>query len=574
MKLSKRSAMLIAAGVTGSMVLSACGGGSESGEGGGDASGGRVVYGESTDFPENLYRYISAGNATSVQTIMGRVLPAPFNVDADFNVEWDENLLTEEPTLDQSSGQQVNVYTIRDEAVWSDGTPITADDFAFTWEANRSADPADGGCETVLSTNGFANIESVEGSDEGKTVTVTYAEPYADWQSVFGDGLLPAHLMDSEDDAERCATTSEGWPISEGLPEDVSGGPWQVKASNIDVGNQVVVLTPNPEWWGDGPELDQLVIQNIGNDPTTAVQGLQNQELGVIYPQPQLDLVNQVENLEPNVTSEITFGLSFEHVDFNTSDVHLADPNVRKAFAMALDREEIVAQTVGQFSSDAQVLNNRLYVNNQPQYQDNAPEEYKGANPEQARQLLEQSGYTEGPDGIYTHPERGRLEIQIDTTTNNPLRQTTIEVMIPQLEEAGIAGTFNANPDIFADVDKPTSLVAGGFQAALFAWVSTPFVASNQSIYYSPANGLGQNYSRTGTEEIDQLLAQMVSEPDPEAAAELANQVDQALWEQMATLPLFQKPTFIAHQSNIENVEDNSSQAGPLWNSEQWALAQ
>ncbi|WP_448625221.1 ABC transporter family substrate-binding protein [Geodermatophilus sp. URMC 64] len=573
MKLSKRHAALIATGVAGAMALTACGGGGGGGEEGSESQGGRVIYGEATDWPENLFQSISAGNATSTQNIMGRVLPGPFIVKPDFSVEPDTNLVTEEPTLDTSGGTQTITYTISDDAVWSDDTPISVEDFAYTWNSQRSADPADGGCESVLSTNGYANIASVEAGASDKEVVVTFAEPYADWQALFTP-LYPAHLMANPDPVAQCQTFTNGWPIADGIPSDISGGPWQLLKKNIDVGAQVVVLTPNPKWWGEKPALDQLVVQGIGNDPTTAVQGLQNQELGVIYPQPQLDLVDQVDALKPNVTSDITFGLSFEHVDFNTQDVHLADPNVRKAFAMALDRQEIVDQTVAQFSSDAQVLDNRLYVNNQPEYQDNAPEEYKEKNTDQAKQLLEQSGYTLGPDGIYTHPQRGRLAIQIDTTANNPLRQTTIEVMIPQLKEAGIEATFNANPDIFADVDKPTSLVAGGFQAALFAWVSTPFVASNQSIYYSPANGLGQNYTRTGTPEIDNLLAQMVSEPDPDKAAALANQVDVALWEQMATLPLYQKPTFIAYQANIQNVEDNASQAGPLWNSEQWALSQ
>ena len=574
MKLSKRHAALIATGIAGAMALTACGGGSGGGDNGGSESqGGRVIYGESTDWPENLFQSISAGNATSTQTIMGRVMPGAFNVKPDFSVAFDENLLTEEPSLSTDGGTQVNTYKISDDAVWSDGTPITADDFIYTWNAQRSADPADGGCEGVLSTNGYANIANVEGSDDGKTVTVTYAEPYADWQALFAP-LYPAHIMADPDPAAQCTKLTTGWPIADGLPSDISGGPWQLLKKNIDVGGQVVVLTPNPKWWGDKPKLDQLVIQGIGNDPTTAVQGLQNQELGVIYPQPQLDLVDQIEGLKPNVTSNITFGLSFEHLDFNTQDKHLADVNVRKALAMALDRQEIVDQTVGQFSSDAQVLDNRLYVNNQPEYKDNAPEDFKQQNTDKAKQLLEQSGYTLGGDGIYTHPQRGRLTIQIDTTANNPLRQQTIEVMIPQLKEAGIEATFNANPDIFAGADKPTSLEAGGFQAALFAWVSTPFVSSNQSIYYSPANGLGQNYSRVGTPEIDDLLAKMVSEPDPTKAADLANQVDVALWDQMGTLPLYQKPTFIAFQSSIQNVEDNSSQTGPLWNSEKWALAQ
>lgn len=575
MRLTKRSAALIATGVVGAMALAACGGGgSGSGSGGGNASGGRVVYGEPTPFPENLYPFISAGNSTATNDVIVRVLPSAYNVNPDFSVDWDHNVLASEPSLSTTGGKQVNVYKINPKAVWSDGTPISADDFKITWMANHSADPATGGCESVLSTNGYANIDSVVGSDNGKTVTVTYKEPYADWQSLFST-MLPAHLMGGAnvDPATLCKTTTAGWPIASGIVGGVSAGPFQLLKKNIDTGAQAVVLTPNPKWWGTPAKLSQLVIQEVGNDPAKNVQGIQNKELGVIYPQPQIDMVNQLNGLKPNVTTKITFGLSFEHLDFNTQDKNLADANVRKAIAMAIDRQTVVDQTVGQFSSDAQVLNNRFYVNNQPEYQDNAPAQYKKGDPAAAKALLQQNGYTLGPDGIFTG-KNGKLSFTIMTTPNNPLRQTTIEVMIPMLKAAGIDAKFNANPDIFGDTDKPTSLVAGGFQIAMFAWVSTPFVSSNQSIYYSPANGLGQNYTRAGTPEIDQVLAKMVSEPDPKKAASLANQADKLLWDQMYTLPLFQKPTIIAYQSNIKNIQDNSSQTGPLWNAEKWALAQ
>jgi peptide/nickel transport system substrate-binding protein len=292
----------------------------------------------------------------------------------------------------------------------------------------------------------------------------------------------------------------------------------------------------------------------------------------MIYPQPQLDLVGQVKKLEPNVTSDVNFGLSFEHLDFNTTDPILADVNVRKAFAMALDRQKIVDQTVGQFSSDAQVLNNHIWETNQPEYQDNAPAEYKTPNAAAAKQLLEQSGWALGPDGIYAKGGQ-RLSIRIDTTANNPLRQTTIEVMIPQLKAAGIEATFNANTDIFAGPDKPTSLIAGGFQAALFAWVGNPFVSSQPPIYQSPKGGaVGQNYSRIGTPEIDALLGQLVATTERSKQVDITNQVDKLLWNQMATLPLYQKPTFIAYSSTVKGVQDNPTQAGPLWNSSTWSV--
>jgi peptide/nickel transport system substrate-binding protein len=575
--LGKRSAALIATGISGVLVLSSCGGGDEGGGGGEEETqaSGQVVFGESTDFPDNLFPVISAGNATSVANILVRILPGAFQLLPDFTVAHDPELLTEEPTLEEVDGNQVNVYTINPDAVWSDGTPITADDFKFTAKVQdeefTEACP-DGG---ILGTTGYDQIESIEGSDEGKTVTVTYSEPFADWQSLFT--LLPAHVMDSEDDAELCAAVTEGWAIGDGLPEEISGGPWQLKADGVDVAGQVVTLTPNEAYWGDKPNLAALIYQNIGNDPGAAVSGLQNDEVQMIYPQPQLDLVDQIAALEPNVVSNIEFGFAFEHLDMNTRNPHLADVNVRQAFGQSLDRQEIVAQTVGQFSGDAEVLNNRIFFNNQPQYVDTAPEEYNAPDVAAAKALLEESGYELGDDGIYVHPDRGRLSLAISTTVNNPLRQQTIDVIIPQAAEAGIEIVARPDPDIFAGAELPTSLEAGGFDIALFAWVGSPFRTATASIYQSlDAQGgiQGQNYTQGGNPEVDSLYEDFLSEPDPDASAEVGNQIDALLWEDLYTIPLYQKPTFLAYSSAIEGVEDNATQAGPLWNSETWTLVQ
>lgn len=578
MNLGKRSAALIATGISGVLVLSSCGGGDEGGGGGGEEetqASGQVVFGESTDFPDNLFPVISAGNATSVANILVRILPGAFQLLPDFSVAHDPELLTEEPTLEEVDGNQVNVYTINPDAVWSDGTPITADDFTFTakvQDAEFTEACPDGG---ILGTTGYDQIESIEGSDEGKTVTVTYSEPFADWQSLFT--LLPAHVMDSEDDAELCTAVTEGWAIGDGLPEEISGGPWQLKADGVDVAGQVVTLTPNEAYWGEKPNLAALIYQNIGNDPGAAVSGLQNDEVQMIYPQPQLDLVDQIAALEPNVVSNIEFGFAFEHLDMNTRNPHLADVNVRQAFGQSLDRQEIVTQTVGQFSGDAEVLNNRIFFNNQPQYVDTAPEEYNAPDAAAAKALLEESGYELGGDGIYVHPDRGRLSLAISTTVNNPLRQQTIDVIIPQAAEAGIEIVARPDPDIFAGAELPTSLEAGGFDIALFAWVGSPFRTATASIYQSlDAQGgiQGQNYTQGGNPEVDSLYEDFLSEPDPDASAEVGNQIDALLWEDLYTIPLYQKPTFLAYSSAIEGVEDNATQAGPLWNSETWTLVQ
>ena len=191
------------------------------------------------------------------------------------------------------------------------------------------------------------------------------------------------------------------------------------------------------------------------------------------------------KSLEPTVTSSTNFGLSFEHLDLNTLDKQLADKAVRQAFAYALNRPDIVAKTVAQFDGRAQVLNNRYFVNNQPGYQDNSGGLYNKQDIAKAQSLLEQDGYKKGSDGVYAKNGQ-RLSFEIMTTQGNPLRANTIDVITQQLKPVGIEIKKFLNPDIFAGKEKPRSLEGGQFQIALFAWVSSPFLSPNQSIYQSP----------------------------------------------------------------------------------------
>lgn len=571
MTAKKPGPALIAAGISAGLVLAGCTADDRSTGG----PSGEVVFAEVGPFPDNLLPIIGAGLSPSVANILVRILPSAFRVLPDFSVAHDPELLTEAPTLDEVDGKQVNVYTINPDAVWSDSTPITAADFAFTarvQDAEFVQACPDGG---VVGTFGYDQIESIEGSDAGRTVTVTYSAPYADWQALFT--LLPAHLLDSEDDVELCATVTDGWPTGQGLPDDISGGPWRLEAKNIDVPSQLVTLTPNENYWGRQPHLAVLTHQVIGAAPNAAFSGLENGEVQYVAAPPVLDLVQQVAGLAPNINSDIVFGLSFEHLDFNTRNPHLADVNVRRAFRLALDRQEIVDQTVAQFSEDAQVLNNRIWLNTQPQYQDNAPEEYNSLDVAAARAILEESGYTLGADGIYAHPERGRLSLAISTPWNNRPRLDIINVIIPQAAKAGFEVVARPDEDFFNDASFPTSLEAGGFDIALFAWLGGPFQSASAAIYrsiYAQGGMQGQNYTHGGNPEVDALYEELLREADPDAQVALGNRIDALLWEDLYTIPLYQVPTLFAYSADLHGVEGNASQAGPLWNSETWTLVE
>jgi peptide/nickel transport system substrate-binding protein len=176
-----------------------------------------------------------------------------------------------------------------------------------------------------------------------------------------------------------------------------------------------------------------------------------------------------------------------------------------------------------------------------------------------------------GDDGVYVKGDQ-RLSFRIDTTPGNPLRETTITVMAQQLAQAGIEVTVNPNPDLFSGPDQPASMVSGGFQIALFASTGSPFVTSLLPAYQSPARGFGQNVSRAGSPQIDELLDEVAADQDRTEQAADANAVDRLLWEQMATIPLYQKPSLLAQDSSLRNVRNNASQSGALWNAEAWTL--
>ncbi|HEY6743851.1 MAG TPA: ABC transporter family substrate-binding protein [Lapillicoccus sp.] len=529
-----------------------------------------VVWGASQLFPENFFPIIGPGNSVSTANIGIQVFPAPFRVRPDLTVVYDPELLTSEPASVVAGGRQIVTYRLNPRAKWSDGPPIGASDFEFSWRIQRSSDPARGGCPALLSTSGYDQIESVTGTDAGRTVVVTLTRPYADWKTLFRQQLFPAHLMDSGDAATNCATVKRGWPAAEGIP--VSGGPWKVDKADVDPDNKTVILTPNPAYWGAKPKLERLIWQSFPTDPDAVLGALEAGEVHVADPPAQLDLLEPLRALEPTVVTEIKPGLSFEHLDFNVRNPHLAQKAVREAIATGLDRAQLVRATVGQIDSAAEVLNNRMYLTSQPEYEATNNHRYERADVAAARRLLEGAGYRVGADGVYVK-DGARLSLELMTTPANRMRASAVEVIAAQLRRVGFAIRTFVNRDIFGDKDSATSLESGRFDMALYSWLGAPFVMGNESIYASVrGESIGQNYTRGGDRRVDRLFEQLAVATTAATIAEIANRIDTLLWENLFTIPLFQRPIIAAHHRAVANVVINASSDGLAWNADDWTV--
>ena len=546
-----RTAKLAALLVGVALVAAACGGGDDNGGGGTSGGTAQITDGGTLNYaadqePTGFNNNTSKDNGTSVYNIVINMYPQPFHAQPDFTVKMDDAFL--DSAEQTSDDPQTVVYKIKPDAAWSDGTPITADDFIYNWkQQNGSIKDND-----VASTTGYDQVKSIEGSDNGKTVTMVFKTPFADWKGMF-TGMVPGHYIEKQ---------SGGW--NTGLdknPEKIpSGGPFKV--DNYTQG-QSLTLVRNDKYWGPKAHLDSIVFRFLP-ESTTQPAALQNNEVDLIYPQPQLDQVQQVKAL-PDVNSEINFGLSFEHLDFNFKTPGLDDLKVRQAIATGINVQELVDRTVKQFSDKAQPLGNRIWLTGQPQYQDHFGQYGKG-DAAGAAKLLEDAGYAKGADGIYAKGGK-KLSFRFSTTAGNKLRETQGELFQAQMKDLGIEIKI-------ANVDSTKFfgewLPNGNFDIADFAWVGTPFAISGSRDLYR--TGGGGNYGQYSSKKVDDLFTQANGETDETKSAELGNQIDQQITTDMATIPLYTKPTFIAYRNTFANIHDNATSEGPFNAAVTWGM--
>jgi peptide/nickel transport system substrate-binding protein len=530
------------------MVAASCGGGDDEGgdTGGGTAQiqpGGTLNYAADQE-PTGFNNSTSKDNGTSVANVVINMYPSAFHSQPDFTVKMDDAFL--DSAEQTSADPQTIVYKIKENAIWSDDTPVSADDFVYFWE-NQNGTIKD---NDVAATTGYDQIESVEGSDNGKTVTVVFKTPFADWQSLFFE-MVPSHYISKRQGGWNTGLDKE--------PEKIPSAGW-FKVENYTPG-QSLTLVRNDKYFGPKANLDSVVFRFLP-ESTTQPAALQNNEVDMMYPQPQLDQVTQVKAL-PDVTSEINFGLSYEHFDFNFKNEFLADAAVRKAIATGLNQQELVDRTVKQFSDKATPLGNRIFMTGQPEYQDHFGQYGKG-DTAAATKLLEDAGYAKGADGIYAKGGK-KISVRISTTAGNTLRETQGQLFQAQMKEIGVEIKI-ANLDsqkLFGE-----ALPNGNFDIANFAWVQSPFAVSGSVATYK--TGGGSNYGAYSNPEVDKLLKQANEETDRAKSVELANQVDQILTDDMATIPLYTKPTFLAYRNTFANIIDNSTLEGPFFNANTW----
>jgi peptide/nickel transport system substrate-binding protein len=518
-------------------------------------------------FPPVLNDMTSQGNGDWTAMIVGPALARGYRLLPDFSYEpW---IFDKDCTVVTESTFTVSC-TIRPDAKWSDGVPITADDFKFTYDTIMNPK------NDVVSRDLYSKITAFNVVSPTEFQMV-FAEPFAPFRELWAGTsttVLPKHVLEGQNFNKvwnNCICDPK-------TKQPISSGPMLVKSFTPD---EKVVLVPNDNYWGKKASVPQVVFVPM-RDSNTEVNAFRSGEVDMIYPQNQIGLRKKIESVDgAKYTSSL--GPVWEHFDMLSTVKGLDDVNVRKAIATAMPRQQIVDRVVKDANDDAQVLDNVMWMKNQQYYAPDWNLYPHSGDVAAANKILDDAGWAKGSDGIRAK-DGVKLSFRIGTTSGNQARELSQQMIQEQMKKIGIALKIENSPDIL-DVN----MSAYDFDTIMFAWVGSPDPFANNVVWLSDSipeqctkaaikkghcDSSGLNFTKVNDPQVDALLNATDHETDPVKRAALFNQADvQLATNDVTVIPLFQKPTQLGYKDTIGGVVDNPTQDGFTWNIEDWTYS-
>lgn len=520
----------------------------------GAASGGSLVIGAEQEPDCADWISTCAGSIWGSYIMRTPTMPSAFDtrkVDGAWKLV-PSDLLVGEPTVKMTGdGKQVITYKINPDAVWSDGQPITGQDFVYTGLEIRDG-------KDIMDKTGYSLIDSITAPDE-KTAVVTMKQEYGLWRILFsGDTeVLPSHLLKGKD---RAAVMKDGY--------DFSGGPWKIDSW---VKGTSVTLVPNDKYWGEKPKLNKVTFQFI-TDTAAAFQALKSGQVQALYPTPQLDAISQIKAGVPNTNVKVDAASgNLEALWLNNSSFPFDDVKVRQALAYSIDRPAIVEKLYGQLGvSGAQQsfltpLNAAFAAKDFEKYT---------LDLSKVDELMTSAGWAKNGQGIWE--KNGKpASFRISSMAGNKRRELTEQIIQAQLKAAGfdlkVANVSVA--DLFSKVAPK-----GDFEIGLWTLIDTvpePTLSASFSSNSIPtkANGFsGINFVRANIPGLDPLLATEEQSVDTAKRKEASLKAEQLIANDVPGLPMATVPNILMTNQRIGGPLEINPSEGPFWNLQEWTL--
>ncbi|MBO0794475.1 MAG: peptide ABC transporter substrate-binding protein [Ktedonobacteraceae bacterium] len=490
----------------------------------------------------------------SVQTFATMVmngLYAPlFNGTPDGKIQ--AGITTEVPTVENggvSADAKTWTFKLRSGLKWSDGQPLTAEDVDFTWKLWVNPKfPATG-------TVAYKFIDSADVSSDKLSITFHLKSSYAPFLTAWTDGglaPLPKHHFENvaPDQIKKSADF---------LKPAVVSGPFTMTESKP---GDHYTLERNPNYYraSEGlPYLDKVIFRPV-TDQNTVLKDFQS---GSITSAWFLD-ASKIPSYKALSNYEFisSTGASYEAIHFNQNNPALKDVNVRKAMAMAIDRDQLI-KVARLGSADAICTDHsKAYT---PGFQADAqcPKfDIDGAN-----QLLDQAGWVKGPDGIRAKGGL-KLDFKYSSTANNTWRAQDEQINQANFKKIGVNTTIQNYPaSTFFGSFLPGGK-AGTYDIA--EWASSYSYDPNDSGGFQ-CDQIGiSNFNWYCSQQMEALQKQQLSTADPNKRQQIFNQIHQLLLTDFPVATEFSPNDLSAHKKTSHNYKPGPFAASETVNIWEW----
>lgn len=407
----------------------------------------------------------------------------------------------------EDGGKSV-VFTLRDDFVWSDGTPVTSADVKYS-------------AETIMKNklgNVAAKLTWVEGIEAPDATTVVFklSRPYAPFAEGVGFwmSIVPKHIFEKAGDITKFANNSD-W---------VGAGAYILKSATP---GQRYVMTRNDKYPyapAGGAAVD-TVEYRLYPDVNTMQLALRNGDIDLMGTPVPASAIASFSGDEKIKLQEVG-SLGFAHITYNVTNEHLARPKVRQALSMVVDTKSIISTVLQGEGSPMAGPISPIFA----EYDNTELQPYP-FDPAAARKLLEEDGYADkNGDG-----KLDGLSFEMVCDQSNPNLTRVAQVVREDAAKAGVELVASC-------VERNTFLSrtkSGDYDLDVSQWAVFDNPMDQLRSTYLSSNPGGINYNLVKDPKLDKLIDEAAVTTDHDKFAGKIKDLDAYVHEQALLTPLY-----------------------------------
>ncbi len=445
-------------------------------------------------------------------------------------------------------------WKISSRAKWGDGKPIICADFKLAWQIG-----SDSNVSTQSRAN-FTKIQSVEWSDKSPQLCqLIYFNQ--DWS--FDRDLpfpVPAHLEATV--FEKFKGQPEGYDrnsiyVKEPTNPGLYNGPYLVKEFKL---GSHIIFEANPFFMGQAPKIKKIIIKHLSDTSAIRAQLISNQTdivSAVGFPLDTAIALAEESEQQKTLPFAVRFQSSsiFQGIFLQTENGPLKDDKVRRALALAIDKETLVKAF---FKNKIDAANTFL-----PQVHpafSKRPSEFQR---DLAKKLLDEAGWVQQKNGV-RQKEGKALALEFKTSAGIKVYENIQLQICDQLKQVGVGCRIkNEPPRILLGESVPK----GQFDLSLFGQPIQPDSSltstfSSQEIPSAKNSWAGANVMRWSNKKLDQVLRSFDQEWDSQKRNQLIKNIEVLYLEDRPFIPLYHRKEAMAIPKNLQGVSDDFNGTG------------